>query len=156
MNYLPSEKCLICKSSLDVVKGRRLIITGIRGLFIDRESRSHSDREYSYKIEGSNSYLHFKGSWTSDQVQKALEEATVGLHPWFCQKCGGRSCRKCGAVYNYPMATDVLNDDGTTSHCAIFHFQPKCTNLICAETDSGAPEAFLDDDLINVIISEDE
>lgn len=156
MKYLPSERCLICKRSLDVVNGRRLIITGNLGLFIDKENRSHSDKEYSYKIDGSNSYLHFKGTWTSDQVKKALEEVAAGLHPWFCQKCGGRNCKKCGAVYNYPMATDVLNDDGTTSHCAIFHFQPKCTNLLCGEADSGVSEAFLDDAQINVIISDDE
>lgn len=54
-----------------------------------------------------------------------------GRRPWWCQRCAGLTCKACGAPIKHPMGADILDDDGTISHFAIFPIPPGCTNPEC-------------------------
>jgi hypothetical protein len=72
-----------------------------------------------------------KSKWTSDAIDRAKTEFLKGFRPWFCQVCGCRQCPECGFPINYPGASDVLYDDGSSSHCPAFAGGQGCINPNC-------------------------
>ena len=69
--------------------------------------------------------------WTDEAIERVRQDYLAGFRPWLCQKCTGRVCRKCGVPINYPLGSDVLYDNGCSSHVPILPFDPGCSNKAC-------------------------
>ena len=69
--------------------------------------------------------------WTDEAVQRALRSFHKGKRPWFCQLCGNRICPECGSPLRHPVGSNVLCDDGRSSHVAMLPCCPGCVNTKC-------------------------
>ena len=133
----PASHCVICQKSLDEVGGKRIVAQQLRGVIISKEYRGGGNPDYpyrSFKISPTPLYLTVWGEmsmWPEDAIQRAVDDFQKGKASWFCQICGKRACSVCGAPINYPMGSDILNDNGSSSHCGIMPFNPGCINPRC-------------------------
>ncbi len=136
--FTPSERCIFCNKKLGDVGGRRIIAQGVRGIVLSDTYQGGGNKNYPRQSaelgDGSGRYVVVwgkKSDWTKAVIEKARNEFLNGHRPWFCQVCGGISCRKCSSPINYPVGTDVLYDDGSSGHCPLFPFNPGCSNPQC-------------------------
>ena len=136
---LPSKCCVVCERSLEEVGGgKRVIAQQLRGLVISTRFKGGGDPDYpqqSFPLgDAEGSCLLVWGEkelWTYDAIERARHEFLGGRRPWLCQLCARRECSECGAPINYPMGSDILNDNGCSSHVAMFPVDPGCTNTAC-------------------------
>jgi len=134
----PSEKCIFCNKKISEVGGARIIAQKLRGIVLSVKYEGIVDKDYphqSVKLDDkSDLYVVTWGEkekWTKSTIEKARNEFLRGLRPWFCQVCGDRKCSKCGFPFKYPMGSDILYDNGCSSHVTIFPFDPGCSNPNC-------------------------
>jgi len=134
----PADRCVFCDKTLLETGGMRLACQGLRGVCLSGEYRGGGNKDYPYQsFKLSNDpeiYLVVwgeKSKWTELAIAKAKNEYLNGKRPWFCQVCGERKCGQCNSPINYPMGSDILNDDGCTSHAGVFPFDPGCSNPDC-------------------------
>lgn len=135
---LPSDRCVLCGKTLEETGGRRLVANKLRGICLSNKFKGGGDADYPYqsvKLDDSEVvYLLVWGEkekWTLEAIARAKSEYLNGRRPWFCQVCGERTCSECGAPINLPMGSDVLSDNGCSSHVTIFPFDPGCINPEC-------------------------
>lgn len=138
IKFRPSERCLICNKKIEDIGGRRITAHQFKGFVLSDKYRGGGNKDYpeqSFKLnDNEEKYVVVWGSnemWTDEAIQRAKDEFNAGRRPWFCQVCGNRKCSICGSPINYPQGCDVLDDDGSSSHCGIFPFTPGCSNPAC-------------------------
>ena len=136
--YLPSDTCIICNKHLEEVGGERIVSQQPRGITISDEYQEEENTKYPRRSfilsENPNKYLVVWGEkelWTADVIERAKAEYKRGKRSWFCQLCGKRTCGECGSPINVPMGSDILSDDGQSSHVAILPIDPGCINPKC-------------------------
>jgi len=144
---LPDKRCVICNQTIDDVGGRRIVAQKFRGIFLSDRPIGGGNLEFPvksiklYKYE--EIYITYQGEfWCDDSVERAKQSFLNGLRPWFCQKCGKYSCTECGEPITYPMGSDVLFDDGCSSHIPIHPFDPGCINSNCKKYNKEMSEWF--------------
>ena len=137
---LPADACVFCNKTLSEIGGKRLIAQQIRGVTLTHKTHQSGDKDvvhlYTELFSDPLTYMACwgeQGLWTAAALASAKAAYLDGKRPWFCQICGGRKCKECGSPVNYPMATDVLYDDGNSAHVGIFPFNPGCSNRACSE-----------------------
>lgn len=135
---LPFRSCVICEKPLDEVGGKRIISQKLRGIALSNKYRGGGNKDYPYQSfkvdELSEKYVVVWGErnlWSFKVVQRAIKQYQLGTRPWFCQVCGVRICSNCGMPINYPMGSDVIDQNGCISHFPIFGFNPGCINKKC-------------------------
>lgn len=135
---LPSDKCVLCEKRLEDVGGKRIIAQQLRGLMLSSKYMGGGNSDYPYQScklhDDEDLYLVVWGEkekWTLPAIKRAKEEFLNGRRPWLCQICAHRKCSECGSPINYPMGSDILYDNGCSSHVAIFPFDPGCINPDC-------------------------
>lgn len=134
----PSERCLFCQRRIGEVGGRRIVSQQVRGVTISTQYQGGGSKDYPRRSielgDESGRYVVVWGEdseWTQQTIEKARNEFLSGHRPWFCQVCGGRTCSKCGSPLDYPMASDLVDDNGHITHAAILPFEPGCINPEC-------------------------
>ena len=136
---LPGPTCIFCQKTIDEVGGRRLVQTtkGIGYGVYDRQigggSKDRPFRSIKFPDVDSKYLVVWGQSWTTESMQRALKTLQDGKIPWFCQKCGYRQCSVCGEPINYPVASDVIYDDGRIYHCMIIPADLGCINPNCVK-----------------------
>lgn len=138
---MPSAGCVICEKTLEQVGGgKRIIAQGLRGVVLTDKATGNGGCKNPSRtrfLNGENDqdgYLLVwgePGMWTEASIERARQAFLDGERPWLCQICAIRQCSECGAPINYPMGSDILYDDGCSTHVPIFPFDPGCTNLNC-------------------------
>jgi len=134
---LPSDRCVICQKTIDDVGGKRIVSQKLRGIGLSKTHRGGGNPDYPYrsiKIPNSNQFLIVLGEvsiWTDKAIQRALSAINEGKQPWFCQVCGKRTCSACGAPLNQPVGSDILYDDGCSSHVPMIPCNLGCINPNC-------------------------
>lgn len=136
MKLLPADSCVLCQKTLDEIGGRRLTATGANLVHLSDKYRGGGDKRFPYQsvklTDDGDTYVVVQGTaWTAEAIDRAKETFLKGLHPWFCQVCGHRQCSKCGFPLNYPVAADVLYDDGENPHYMIIPADLGCINPRC-------------------------
>ena len=135
--FPPDDRCCVCEKSLEEVGGRRIIAQHLRGVVLSQKYRGGGNPDYphkSFKINDKPLYLVVWGKpsmWMEKAIQRALRAINEGKTPWFCQICGNRVCPECGSPLKHPVGSDVLYDDGCSSHVAMLPIHPGCTNPEC-------------------------
>lgn len=134
----PADTCVFCDKTLEQTGGMRLASQNFRGVSLSEKYRGggNKDRPYqSFKLSNDPEiYLMVwgeKSKWTELAIKKAKNEYLNGKRPWFCQVCGARTCSRCGTPINYPMGSEILYDNGCSSHASIIPCDPGCSNLDC-------------------------
>jgi len=135
---LPADSCVLCGKSLQEIGGRRLVGQQLRGVSLSDRYLGGGNKDFPYQsFQLSDEPVVYlvvwgeKSKWTPTAIQAAKHEYLSGKRPWFCQRCGVRTCRQCGAPINYPVGSDMLDDQGCSSHAPIFPFDPGCSNPEC-------------------------
>ncbi len=135
-NRKPSSHCLLCEKTIDEIGGKRVVAQKTLGTYISATYRGGGDPDFpdlSIKIDDAR-YILFcgkKGMWTDELIEKVKEIYFNNEHPWFCQKCAGKTCHICGEILNNPIGSDVIYDDGCISHVAVLCYNPGCVNESC-------------------------
>ena len=65
------------------------------------------------------SLLFVQNLWNEVSIERAIQQAREGTHPWVCQICGRRACPTCGGPGLLAIASEVIYDNGDTAHCGI-------------------------------------
>lgn len=135
----PAENCVLCGKPLQEIGGYRIVAQKLRGLGLSATRQGGGDKNHpkqSFKLyDDGDVYVVVWGEpakWTEDAKERARTQYQAGYRPWMCSVCAERKCRKCGAPINYPMGSDVLYDNGCSSHVSVFPFDPGCTNPACS------------------------
>jgi hypothetical protein len=143
---IPSKRCIFCNKTIEEIGGRRLIATGFKAVFLSEKYHGGGKPDYPFKSvkldESSGLYVSVqgeKGLWTDELIEKARQEFLHGRHPWFCQVCGNRKCKKCGAPLNFPAGTDVLYDNGCSGHVMLVGINAGCVNPDCENYKEWKP-----------------
>lgn len=138
LKLIPSESCLFCHKTIEEVGGKRIISQQLRGVILSNKDQGGGNKDYPHQsvrlMDNSDRYVVVwgeKNKWTKSLIDKAHTEFLSGHHPWFCQVCGERKCDNCGYPLNYPMGSDIIDNNGCSSHCAIHPFDPGCSNPNC-------------------------
>jgi hypothetical protein len=136
--FLPSLLCVICQKSIQQTGGRRIIAQHLRGIIITNVASGGGDSNYprkSYRLSNYPLFLCVWGRpnpWHSEEV---IERATTTFHKgrrnWFCQVCGNRVCNLCGYPQQFPVGSQLLYDDGSSSYLAMLPISPGCINPSC-------------------------
>ena len=136
--HLPDPHCVICRKSLDEIGGKRIVAQQPRGWILSdtyKEGGNKDCPKRSVELKDSNlpSYLVIWGDiWDEKSIQRAKTALYNNKSPWFCQICGVRACHICNEPINYPMGSDLLTNEGDSTHAGIFPFSPGCVNKICS------------------------
>lgn len=139
---IPALSCVRCGKSLDQIGGRRITAQQIRGIAVsnlpwttlDRENLRYCDR----LIKGKEIYLVIwwdDAFWKPEIVGRIKKSYLNGKRPWVCQGygCGNRQCPECGYANNFPVASDLLYDDGRNPHLMIIPADMGCVNNRCSK-----------------------
>ena len=122
---LPADGCAVCRQSLDDVGGRRLLTTISRALLIKGLPAGWAGqwRELrAVRLAGDYRplYVIMAGFQATDEViDRAREQAQSGQTPWFCMRCAGQVCERCGALTKEVPGSTFLADDGRTTYYAL-------------------------------------
>lgn len=131
----PADRCVVCGCIHAEVGGRRLVSQSGRGVLLCSGDNPVLGRGRIAVPGHSDLWLCLYGGaeFTDDRVrERALAQLAKGLRPWFCQRCGHRTCRDCGAPTRLPMGSDYVTSDGSAIlHVAIFPVSPGCINPEC-------------------------
>lgn len=137
-NYVPADSCIICNKKLEEVRGERIIAQRSRGIIVSDHYQDGNQKypRQSHKLsQNPDRYLVIWGDeelWTENAIKRAKKEYLEGKQSWFCQICGNRTCDDCGSPMSVPMGSDILGDDGSSSHVAIIPVAVKCINPNCS------------------------
>lgn len=136
---LPAENCAICNKSLDEVGGKRIVAQQILGIGLSTKRQGGGNAKYPYQsvqlYSEPDIYMLVWGEkekWSKEALNSAKQAYLDGKRPWFCQVCGVRVCTECGSPVNYPVGSDVLYDNGCSSHVPIIPADLGCINPDCA------------------------
>ena len=134
---LPADRCVICQKSIEEIGGRRIIGQHLRGVCLSDKYLGGGHPNFPYQrfhISSYSKYLTVWGEvsmWNEDAVERAISAFQQGKRPWFCQVCGNRFCPDCGSPLIHPVGSDVLYDDGCSSHVPMLPCSPGCINPDC-------------------------
>ncbi len=139
-SLFPAPECVICGKTLEQTGGRRITAQNMRGMTIshkvwtlrDRENLQHCER----LIDDQEIYLIVWGEakvWTPEVIERIKNTYLSGVRPWMCQGsgCGNRECSVCGKANNFPVASDLLYDNGETRHLMVIPADCGCVNQGC-------------------------
>jgi hypothetical protein len=137
-SLVPSDTCLLCGKEIKDIGGKRIIAQSFRGITLDPKFKGGGNAKYPYQsiklYDDQEIYVVVwgdKNEWTLPILEKAREEFLNGKRPWFCQACGHRTCSECGSLLNLPKGSDVIDDNGNTTHIGIYPFNSGCNNPKC-------------------------
>ena len=137
-NWLPAESCSVCRLSIEDVGGRRLLTTNTRSLLIrgsatDWRGRRREVRAAQLKGEFRQLFVVVTGFSEQDEILiRACAQAQAGQTPWFCQRCAGQVCERCGALTREVPGSTFLADDERTTYYALLPIgEPACSNQKC-------------------------
>ena len=149
---VPADKCVICRKTIKEVGGTRITAQQSRGVVLLDEFLGGGDPERQYRSfklkEDSDTYIVVwgeNGFWSDDSVRRAVGAYRAGYHPWFCQVCGKRACRLCGAPINSPVGSDWIADSGCSRHSPILGCNPGCSNPRCSQYNESHKEYDLEE-----------
>jgi len=131
----PAPSCAQCAEPLEAVGGKRLVGTPEQGVLVSTPETALGDLQCParvMKLLGKEYLVTYGAGWTVEAETRALEAALDGMRPWICQRCAGRTCKKCGAPLEYPIASTLLNDDGAVMHLMIVPSRNSCINPSCS------------------------
>ena len=132
----PAPSCAQCNETIETVGGKRLVGTPERGVLVAAAESTLGEIFAPARVRklGGKEYLVAYGpGWTDETEVRALQAALDGLRPWICQKCAERTCKRCGAPLEYPIASTFLNDDGAVMHLMIVPSRNSCVNPRCGK-----------------------
>ena len=136
---LPAPNCIFCNKSIEQIGGKRIVAQQLRGIKLSKKFQGGGNKDYpfqSFKLsDSSDNYVVIWGAkslWTENRIKQAIELSKQNLHPWFCQKCGHRTCSKCGEPINMPLGSDVIYEDGDIRHVMLIGINPGCINPKCS------------------------
>ena len=133
----PAESCIVCNKQLKEVGGKRIIAQISRGIVISDKYQEGNGGKYPrqyYKLtENPDKYLTIWGKELQKDgiIERAEREYAEGKQSWFCQVCGNRTCEECGAPIQFLVGSDILDDDGNSSHIPILPVSQGCINPKC-------------------------
>lgn len=135
---LPNSSCLICQKTIQEIGGQRITSQKLRGIGLSNKYLGGGNPDYphqSIKLYDDNSKTYVvawgeKEKFTGSVLNRVRESFQNGAHPWFCQRCGVRTCSVCDAPINSPVGSDVISENGCQSHIPIFA-NTGCTNPEC-------------------------
>lgn len=149
---VPANECFICNRTIEQAKGEMLTGAKVRGVRVfDRKISGGNDFSFYRQLpldEAPERYVTIWGereTWTDEHLKRAYNVFKQGLHPWFCQQCGGRTCHLCGAPKNYPMPCTIIHDKGNQTELGIKPFDPGCSNTDCEKYRDFYNEALASD-----------
>jgi len=135
---LPAARCVTCDKSLEEIGGKRIVAQQLRGVCLSDRYEGGGNKDYprqSFKLsEDPDVYLQVWGEkvlWTPAAIDRAKDAYLSGLRPWICQICGQRKCSVCGQAINMAVGSDVLYDNGCSSHVPIIPCDLGCVNKAC-------------------------
>ncbi len=113
-----AQACLICRQPVENIGGQKLIRTKLRGTALLHQADSNrypGVRAWESLFGSCDLYFTVWGEesiFTDQIVAKARREYLNGMQPWFCQKCGKRSCHLCGEPLNVLAYGDYAFAEG--------------------------------------------
>ncbi|MCB1585430.1 MAG: hypothetical protein KDI52_04035 [Xanthomonadales bacterium] len=135
---LPAPNCIFCNKTIEQVGGKQIVHQQVRGIKLSKKFQGGGNKDYpfqSFKLsENPETYVVVWGIWSiwsQSNINNAIELFKQNLHPWFCQKCGNRTCDKCQEPINMPMGSDVIYEDGDIRHVMVIGINPGCINPKC-------------------------
>ncbi len=136
---LPDISCLICSSTIAEIGGNRIISQKLRGVALSNKYLGGGNPDYPFTSvrlydNNPNSYVTAWGEpdkFSGNALNRARQSFLNNLHPWFCQKCGVRTCSTCDFPLNQPVGSDVISDNGCISHVPILGVNAGCINPEC-------------------------
>ena len=137
-NRVPADGCAVCGQSLDDVGGRRLLTTISRALLIKGLPAGWAGQWLelrAVRLAGDYRplYVIMAGFQATDEViDRARAQAQAGHTPWFCMRCAGQVCERCGALSREVPGSTFLADDGRTTYYALLPIgEPGCSDPGC-------------------------
>ena len=122
---LPAKECGVCGKSLEEIGGRRLLGTITRALLIkgvqfDWGGSWSVTRAVRLDEPYRQLFVLMAGSIATDAtLTRSRAQAQSGQTPWFCQRCAGQVCERCGALTREVPGSTFLSDDGRTTYYAL-------------------------------------
>jgi hypothetical protein len=136
----PSETCIFCDKTLDQIGGKRIIAQKFRGVGLMSQYQGGGNKDYPHQsvnlYADRDVYMTVWGKkdlWTASIIEKAKSQYLTGHHPWFCQICGKRTCSKCGAPNNMAFGSDIIYENGESTHVPILPVDAGCINPDCTK-----------------------
>jgi transcriptional regulator with XRE-family HTH domain len=137
-NRLPADDCAMCGLAIEEVGGRRLLTTISRVLMVKGIPINYGgrwDEIHAVRLGGSfhQFFLVLVGiPWQEAIVNRARAQAQAGQIPWFCMRCAGQVCKRCGSLTREVPGSTFLDDDGQTTYYALLPIRsPGCSNPKC-------------------------
>ena len=136
--YPPAHACALCGKTLEEVGGKRMVVTQFLGVSLWPEpplgGSSGLPVDFYPVDEEETLYLIVWGEpWSTERVDRAIETAREGKHPWFCQVCGGRACEICGSPLSWPQASEIIHGSGRKKRCMSMPAHVGCVNPNCPQ-----------------------
>ena len=135
---LPADECGVCGNTLDEIGGRRLLTTIRRALLIKGVQTNWCGQWRqlcAVRLDDpySQLYVIMAGFKAADEVmERARSQAQAGQTPWFCQRCAGHVCQRCGSLFKGVPGSTFLDDEGHTTYFALLPIgYPPCSNPEC-------------------------
>ncbi len=134
----PADVCAVCGRTNEEVGGRRLLTTISRAILV-RENPPESGGRWTeiraVRLEGTyhQSFVEVAGfSGLEEILAQARAYAQTGQTPWFCQRCAGQVCQRCGSLTREVPGSTFLADDGHTTYYAMLPIgNTGCSNPKC-------------------------
>ena len=135
---LPADSCSACGEGLETIGGRRLITTLSRAILIRGIPAYWAGKwreMHAVRLESPFDQLYVLLGGFNDygaMLARARKHAQAGATPWFCQRCAGQICEKCGALFKGVPGSTFLQDDGKTPYFALLPIgDAACSNPEC-------------------------
>lgn len=128
---------MVCNRTQREAGGRRLVAQPLRGTRVSSKPDGGAERNHICCIRLSARKERYLAVWgeqslfTGDVIDRARAECENGRRPWFCQVCGQRACRHCGAPERRPAISDYVCPDGRILHCPSLGADTGCLNRKC-------------------------
>lgn len=130
----PAPACAVCESRLEQVGGRRVVASRHRGVQLYAAETTLAEIETPSRVArlSTREFVVTFGPWSPEEHMRAVEAALEGYQPWICQRCAGSTCHRCGSPLTVPIASTLVQDDGTLSHLMIVPKRETCINPECS------------------------
>ena len=145
-----AQECLICGHSIKTIGGHKLIFTKLRGTeLVDKAGARFREnlrgRISLFKNHDLTLVLWGEEKFMTDQVIGRVKTTYLqGEQPWFCQKCGSRTCHLCGTPLIWLAYGDYAFDDGGRGYYskgANLGASPPCVNPKCEKNREPGGES---------------